>query len=514
MKPQIQKNTKSKFTTIKHKISFSINSFEINNEAKLIELTRKAILFILIISSQTLFGQEDFKNYGNIQVHGSNLSFFGDLTNDGSFSGTAGNVYFSGVSLQNINGNSSLELYNVKFNNTSNFKVDNELKLSNELSFINGIIHLDRSDFNTEFIHFLDNSTYVGANDTRFVDGVVKKTGNDAFTFPVGNTDQIQAISISAPGSVTDAFTSYYLEENVNSLYDVSTKSATCFTPTSNISTCEYWRLERTNGTSVTEVDLSWDPNSCGVTEPCELVVSRWSGSEWQSEGNGGVNIISGPATSGELKSGGGCGSCGTSNSVSSYGYFTLGSLTNNNTLPVELVSFEAEANIAQRNVLVSWKTMTEINNDYFMVEKSLDQKNWEYVGVKNGAGNSLEPLYYSLYDDNPYPGTSYYRLKQLDFDGKFEYAEIRSVFFDLNTASPKIALYPNPTENIAFINSNIPISSITLYDLKGVILYEKSYKNMPNNQKLNLQNLTKGIYLVLIILKSGKIENLKLIHK
>jgi hypothetical protein len=72
--------------------------------------------------------------------------------------------------------------------------------------------------------------------------------------------------------------------------------------------------------------------------------------------------------------------------------------------------------------VVLEWATGSEINNDFFTIERSLDVEHAEIIGYLDGAGNSTQTLWYSFVDQNPLPGISYYRLKQTDFDGKFEY--------------------------------------------------------------------------------------------
>jgi len=79
-------------------------------------------------------------------------------------------------------------------------------------------------------------------------------------------------------------------------------------------------------------------------------------------------------------------------------------------------------------NIELYWVTSNEINNDYFTIEKSNDGINFEIVEIILGAGNSDILLEYSFVDKNPINGISYYRLKQTDFDGKFEYSDIISV--------------------------------------------------------------------------------------
>ena len=92
----------------------------------------------------------------------------------------------------------------------------------------------------------------------------------------------------------------------------------------------------------------------------------------------------------------------------------------NQDPLPIELLSFSANA--VHNSVRLSWVTATETNNDFFTIERSINLKDWEVLGFVDGAGNSSRPLHYSFTDFNPLTGVSYYRLKQTDYDGKYEY--------------------------------------------------------------------------------------------
>ncbi len=90
------------------------------------------------------------------------------------------------------------------------------------------------------------------------------------------------------------------------------------------------------------------------------------------------------------------------------------------NFLPIDLLSFDAK--VKSSNVILNWITASEVNNDYFTIERSRDLTNWEVVGMIKGSGTTSIATEYSLTDFSPLKGVSYYRLKQTDFDGSFEY--------------------------------------------------------------------------------------------
>ena len=118
------------------------------------------------------------------------------------------------------------------------------------------------------------------------------------------------------------------------------------------------------------------------------------------------------------------------------------------NPLPVELLSFTGKLNNSQ--VDLEWETASELNNDYFTVEYSSDGVNFEPIDRIDGKGNYNGLSKYNFTDFNPLQGVSYYRLKQTDFDGKFEYSDIISITYLLNTPAinSNMTLYPNPAQN------------------------------------------------------------------
>lgn len=95
---------------------------------------------------------------------------------------------------------------------------------------------------------------------------------------------------------------------------------------------------------------------------------------------------------------------------------------------PIELLSFSGRFLEAEKGVLLEWRTASEMNNDFFEVQKSNDQRLFLPVSAISGAGNSQKILEYSYFDPDPYQGTMYYRLKQVDFGGHYSYSQLISI--------------------------------------------------------------------------------------
>lgn len=323
--------------------------------------------------------------------------------------------------------------------------------------------------------------------------GCMRKIGKNAFTFPLG--DGVYApLSISdadGGGADADHFTACYYSEDSDNLY-----STASFEPgLNNISREEYWMLNR-SGTNNVSVTLNWGSHSGMIDNIADLRVVRWDGTKWKNEGS---SNLTGDITSGSI----------TSDLISVFSPFTLGSVTKKTILPIELIELTGKANT--NNIELQWTTATETNNDYFTVEK-LVSGNWNSIGTVKGAGNSNQIENYNLFDTNPVQGTQYYRLKQTDYDANFDYSEVIAVSFYVDKPY-QVSVFPNPANSIV----NIDISgidadqmSVRIFNSLGkVVLHPRYLKNQTN--QIDVSNLITGIYFIEIEINNS-IERFKLV--
>lgn len=136
----------------------------------------------------------------------------------------------------------------------------------------------------------------------------------------------------------------------------------------------------------------------------------------------------------------------------------------------------------------IQWQTDAEINNAFFILEKSEDGENWFFLSRINGAGNSNTPINYSYTDYIPFE-TTYYRLIQQDFSGKLEY------FGPISISSKKTEdyniVYPNPVVDVL----NFPVGTkFTLNDIQGKFVL---IQNSNSASSINLSNLNSGLYFI-----------------
>jgi Secretion system C-terminal sorting domain len=176
------------------------------------------------------------------------------------------------------------------------------------------------------------------------------------------------------------------------------------------------------------------------------------------------------------------------------YSYITSGAV------PVELISFSASA--AANVVTLNWQTATETNNRGFEIERSTTNTTWSAIGFREGKGTTTEPQQYSYTDKLSGTNTSklYYRLKQIDFNGSFEYSNIAEVNFSPLSFSLS-QNYPNPFNPSTKIKYSIPQASkvvVKVFDMLG-----KEISTLVNDEKQagtyeltwNAENLPSGVY-------------------
>lgn len=162
--------------------------------------------------------------------------------------------------------------------------------------------------------------------------------------------------------------------------------------------------------------------------------------------------------------------------------------------LPIELIYFKAK--VFERHVYLNWSTASEVNNEFFTIEKSINGVEWNEVNKVGGSGNSSITNYYKFLDKNPYPGTSYYRLKQIDFDGNFSYSEIQSV----SISQSGFMIYPNPAYESLTIEG-IDLSNCQYFILNSMGGNVKTESIIKGNKIfINTSLLSSGIYFMIVL--------------
>ena len=413
----------------------------------------------------------------NVNIDVNSLFYIGGTNNSWiEFDGT------TAQSINNIGAANTIRVRRLMTNNSSaDITLNTPIQIINNLNLSNGNIITTA----TNIIRINNDAVVDAVSDNAYIDGPIVKYGDDAFTFPVGGTDSYGSshyagIGISAPLATSHSFTAeYHASGHAN--------ASTFLNPLQKVSLVEYWDLDRTNGDSDVDVTLHWgDGTRSGIGNISDLRVSHWDGGSWENMGN--------EATTGNLSSG-----SITVNSISSFSPFTMATIdSSTNILPIDLVDFDVAKVGSMAHVY--WSTASEIDNEYFIIERTSDFNNIETLGTVKGAGNSNRLLHYSFDDIEPLGQTSYYRLSQVDFDGSKEVFAWKAVSFN-QELDHKISVFPNPSTlgnvNICLVNYKGDLS-ISIVDLRGRVVYSSELNIKQKLRVIPLKlNLESGVYFI-----------------
>ncbi|MGZ4076774.1 MAG: T9SS type A sorting domain-containing protein [Bacteroidia bacterium] len=344
-----------------------------------------------------------------------------------------------------------------------------------------------------------------------FVDGPIKKIGFTAgveFVYPTGDlytaTGAVPTVKwarigvIASSASSTDAFIAEYVKINDNCTTPVI---SSVYGPGINhVSYKEYWNLTSAAGTATPTVKLYWENNSSSsavsvgsaISSPiaADLHVAEFDAAQWNDRGVGAITTagITGTITSG----------IATTFTTGTAMPFTFSGPTVVNPLPIELLTFTG-ANNTDGNLL-NWATATEINNNYFDLERSSNANDFTKIVTINGAGNSTSSKEYNYLDSSPAQGINYYRLKQVDYNGDHTYSNVIAIDNDYNNTT--IQVYPNPSNDIVNIITPNNITLITIYNTMGEIVYSSS---SVYNNSIQFKPLAYGVYVVKTLDTNGK---------
>jgi hypothetical protein len=376
---------------------------------------------ILKMDNQILGGAGDFSllNGGGLMIGDANgitvSTASGNIQCTGSRTYSSGGDYtYNGAVAQNSGDGLPATIHNFTLNNNNNLTLTNSTSVSNVLTMSAGLFVTSGNTLtlgtSTSTLGTLSRSAgHVVGNFRRWI--AAAATSN--ILFPVGTLSYYNAANLSftvAPtaGTITAAF----IPANPGTLGFPITDAGI------SLSTIGYgyWSFTTANGFSGGTYNVNLYANGFpGILNYTDLHIVRraGSGSPWTLDGTHSAGTGSNSAA------------VANRTGMTLSGHYGIGSAAGN-PLPVKLVYFKASLN--NKYVDLSWTTASEINNDFFTVERSSDAMHFEEILKKQGAGNSTSTLYYTATDLNPITGYSYYRLKQTDYDGHFSYSKIETV--------------------------------------------------------------------------------------
>jgi hypothetical protein len=416
---------------------------------------------------------------GNLVVStNTNSTFSGNIeirpTSDSVVFGTgaASRITFDGNATTTFtnNGTKNPSFYQVTMDRTGGNLTLNDpliIRSGGDLLLTNGNITTTPANF----LSFLDEnvSTNLGSA-TSFVDGPMKinvstgAAGTD-LTFPVGRGGYSSPFSLTMDHA-TAVNTVYTGEAVFTDAMDLGYTFGTASIDT--VSQVRYYQVDCDLASAITSgaITIYYDGTD-GVVDQTQLRVAKTigAGTVWFDIGGAGSAAPAGQITS--------------SVNFTTFSKFALADIvTGSNPLPIELVNLNAEN--CKENICLNWTTATEINNDRFVVEKSIDGVNFIAIGEvdsKTLNGNSTSNLNYNLVDYNASKGINYYRLNQFDFNGQNEYSYIVSVVKD-EASNVSFSVYPNPSNGTFAIDfsdiENNHDAIVKVMDMKGALVYSK----------------------------------------
>jgi hypothetical protein len=411
---------------------------------------------------------------------GKDLSIYGDITHNGTASMGSGEIRLNGSVQQNILGSTVPLIGNLKVNNTSSgsaILLQQNIEVSGNIDMTDGSLDLNGYNIDLGTTGQLVNET----NTERIfgASGEISATRTLSTSTAYNNIAGL-GVSITtdavAPGvTVIDRGHTSQQQLGVNNsiqrYFDIS--------PTTNGGLNATLKLNYFDN-ELTDIDgidpdenslIPWRSEDAGLTWEGQHFPARLSNSSV-------ANYV-------QLTQ------------VDAFSRWTLSDWLTE-PLPIELLSFNAVA--VNDHVDLTWVTASEINNDYFTVERSADAHNFQAVLNKDGAGNSSGILHYADADYNPLSGISYYRLRQTDFNGSHSYSQLVPVHFIQNELN-SVQTWVNASENITvqLQSRERDVYRVELFDSQGKLILSQT---MPvqkgvNNALIPNSGLAAGVYLL-----------------
>ena len=371
------------------------------------------------------------------------------------------------------------KLNNFTINGTGDLTLNSPLTIDGTLVLTNGNI----ISTSTNYVKVTKNGSISGGDSDSHIIGELRLETNSTSekNFPVGDGTNYRPVLLT-PSSSSD-------ETWVVKYYNTAHASTTMGSGLDHVSQY-YWDISRTNNVDA-QLAFDWDA-SYAVDVPIDLRLAHYNStnSEWEDmnatcSGSGGNGQAS--ANSGRLTA--------TATSFSPFGF---GSSSSGNALPIVLLSWDGwMVEGVDPYVHLEWSVASQQNNDYYTIERSQDGFEWTKIDEVQGAGNTNTQMDYTAYDRNPVDGWNYYRLSQTDYDGTTEYFEVIPVQYNRPI---QLSINPNPVKEnlILYLSEELKGNTkISIYDSRGVEVYNKNFIGEWKVIELNASKLKKGYYVL-----------------
>lgn len=452
-----------------------------------------------IVYNGAIFNISNGANNAIIQVKG-NLDNRGLITETGS--SLSSRIEMCGITDQQVNSAGSLsQSISFVMNNNAGITLLSMLTLPYHLELLSGKIRTTLSNL----LVMADNTTCAGGSTSSFVDGPMRKIGDDDFDFPVGGGSIFAPIGIiGAGGSITDQFTAEYRRTNPQTYPGLNNNYES---PIHHISYVEYWMLTRDLGSSAKAIRLSASAYSF-VKLMSSLLVSGFANGRWNNYGIS--NIVNGapspPYLTGRFMS---------AFPVNEFGAFAIATIDNEvqNPLPLGLISFEA-VKVNLNKVLLSWEIGEGGPGVYFEIERSSDGRFFTGVAIlKSKSG-----IHIYQYEDNSLPGINWYRLKMTDVTGAINYSRVCLVKNDIQESM--ILSIGSTSGNAPLLIRVTALGEqllwVRIFDAQGRMMKQTCQKINSGTTSIPilLNEFVGGIYYISVMTKEGKIKTLSFFRR
>lgn len=443
----------------------------------------------LAVSGDIVFVNGSFTNTNTASfTNNGQLYVSGDLANDeSSMTAGTGVLYLNGSSTQTVSGSQDFKTYDLVTNNSAGITLNNNLSVAGSHTFSNGIITTSATP---DYLVYQSGSTYSGSSDSRHVNGWVKKLGSDNFTFPVGSGTFLRPVELINMSGVSEFDVKYH-----NATPNVTQMQL----PVKSVNVYEFWEINKiTGGTAA--VHMNWDNTKITFLPylVADIISVYYDGSNWTDQGGVAVGDVT---MTGDI----------TSNSVSSFGYFTIGSRSPV-PLPLKFLSMTAQRKVSYTDI--RWVTAEEINTDHFEVERSDDGISYITLFTMPTA-NRLQVQEYTYKDFRLVNGIAFYRIRCVDKDGKYRFSKVVAVY-ERDYLKSKLQVI-NPVRQDIIIRTKTETGGATvyfLYDAGGRMMLKGNINLVAGTDNIiSVGNkLPPGIYYLKLISKGNEYNSKLLI--
>ncbi len=335
----------------------------------------------------------------------------------------------------------------------------------------------------------------------KYINGVVAAYHAGDFIYPVGEDGvyapcKVSANGASTAGNVSDTKVLYCYSSRGTQDFSVAYKADDVM----SVSTKGFWLIQNDQSASISlafdQADFEGGLPS-GVTID-DVYIVGWRNGKWNLVPTNKDVYIFG-VSSNPVSNIGTIGSLSTAQAIPKghYTAYAIGIKKTKNPLPISLLNYSAEKD--NNTSLLSWVTVSEINNDHFTLYHSTDGENWLALDEIKGNGNSTEDNTYMYRHHTPNEGINYYKLEQTDFDGTRKELGIRSLIFE-NENMATLEVYPNPAHTYVTLKGvSYEEEILSIVDVFGKMYMPKQYIQSTNGQRitLDLTRFAPGVYVV-----------------